>query len=155
MSSFGKSYAQNVLRSFVVTQEQWGAYYFTQSDIDTWYEANELKINKIGDVYIIPGGESGSTFIDVLEGNNGATAFGRQNTPRITARKTIKDMGREVIIGNSIVTRLLVLRRVQKYTNSTDGGSLNPEDTVYVIVENNAEDLANNSGRFTVRVARI
>ena len=51
---------------------------------------------------------------------------------------------------------LLVLRLVQRFTDSTDGGSLSPNDTGYVVVENNSLDVQNeDSGRYTVRVARI
>lgn len=152
-------FAQNITRSYVVTQDanqgEVGAYYFTQGQIDTWYNANKTKITKLGRVYIIPGTASGSTFHDVVNGN-GATKLGGagSGTPIITDRKTLRDMGKEVIIGNSADTRLLVLRLVQKYTDSTVGYSGDSDNNVYIPVENNCEDLPS-GGRFTVRVARI
>jgi hypothetical protein len=156
MPSVGTHIAQNPSRLFAVTQDQVGAYYFTDADITTWYTANQSNITKVGSVYIVPGLASGTTFADVILGNNGATQLGGGGTtPDIGNRKTLKDMGKELIFGNKIVTRLLVLRRVQSYINSYEGGTLNPNDTVYVVVENNCTDLQANTGRFTVRVARI
>jgi len=160
--SLRREFAQNPLRSFVVTQNSndtytgTGAYFFSQNDIDTWYAANEENITKLGkSLYIIPGTTAGSTFHDVITGASGATQL-NHTLPGINQRKTVKDLGKEIIIGNNFVTRLLVLRLVQRFTNSTDGGSLSPDDTGYVVVENNSLDVENSdSGRYTVRVARI
>ena len=158
--SLRREFSQNPLRSFVVTQDssnnENGAYFFAESDVDTWYAANKSKITKLGKtLYVILGSTAGSTFADVVNGDNGATKLLHSLTI-INDRKTIKDLGKEIIIGNNIVTRLFVLRRVQRYIASADGGSLNPDDTGYVVVENNCDELAsNNWGGFTVRVARI
>ena len=81
MSSIGNQFSQPVTRNFVVTQNanngEQGAYYFTEDDVNTWYAANSSKINKLGNTfYIIPGTGSGSTFVDVLVGNGGATELG-------------------------------------------------------------------------------
>jgi hypothetical protein len=159
MSSLRREYNQNVLRSYVVTQDannsESGAYFFAESDVDTWYAANKSKITKLGKtLYVIVGSTAGSTFADVLRGSNGATELEHSLTT-IDQRKTLKDMGKEIIIGNRTVARLFVLRRVQLYINSADSGTLNTDDTGYVVVENNASDLQGNTGRFTVRVARI
>lgn len=164
MSSLLRSTAQNLTQSFVVTQDsnegvgETGAYYFTQSQIDSWYESNKPAATKLSDgLYIMYGTASGTTFVDVILGNGPGEELGGpgHNTPSIPQRKTLKDMGKEVIFGNYINARLLVLRRVQKYVLSTDGGSLDPNDTVYIVVENNDLDLQANTGRFTVRVARV
>lgn len=149
MSSVGRYFAQPKTRTFAVTQGDWGAYFYSQEDVDTWYAANASKINKLSETfYIIPGTESGSTFVDVLTGN-GATEL-QHTLPRIDERKTVIDMGKEIIIGNTVTSRLFVLRLVQEYSPSTSGSG-----TVgFVVTENNAEDLQGNNGRFTLRVAR-
>ena len=148
MSSVLRFSSQNLSRSFVVTQDdnngEGGAYFFAQSDIDTWYANNEANISKVGRLYTIPS----AVFYTVVSDLN-------YSLPTILQRKTIKDMGTEVVIGNDIVSRLLVLRRVERYFPSSVGGG-GTSDVGYVVVENNCTDLApSNWGRLTVRVARI
>jgi hypothetical protein len=135
-------------------QGEQGAYFYSDSDVDTWYAANEGKIVKSGSIYIIPGTTSGSTFYDVLTGNGGATQL-EHSLSTLDQRKTLRDMGKDIIIGNSVESRLFVLRRVQRYIPFAAGGATDPDYTGYVVVENNAEDLFGNTGRYTVRVARI
>lgn len=154
MPSVGTVFSQPRTKSYAVTQANQGAYFYSQADIDNWYNANKSKITKLGSLYIIPGTTSGSTFIDVLLGNNGATELDHTLND-INERKAITDMGKEVIVGNKVNSRLLVLRRVQQYFNAADGGASDPDYTGYVVVENNADDLQGNTGRFTVRVARV
>lgn len=158
MTSVRTAFSQNLTRSFVVTQDanngEQGAYFYSDSDVDTWYAANEGKIVKSGSIYIIPGTASGYTFYDVLTGNNGATQL-QHSLSTLDQRKTLRDMGKDIIIGNSIESRLFVLRRVQKYIPNASGGATDPDYTGYVVVENNAEDLFGDTGRYTVRVARI
>jgi hypothetical protein len=154
MPSVGSHKAQNVTRSFAVTQEAQGAYFYNATDIDAWYAANQENVEKLGSLYIIRGSSSGTTFTDVLLGDNGATELDHTN-PNITARKAIKDMGKEVIFGNGVESRLLVLRLVQEYVLSSEGGTLDATSTGYVVTENNCSDLQGNTGRFTVRVARV
>lgn len=159
MSSVLSSFAQPVTRSFVVTpntgNNESGVYFYSTSDINNWYSANSSVIKKSGSVYIINGTASGTTFLDVLLGNGGASSL-NHTLNNIDERKTIKDMGKDVIIGTGAEPRLLVLRRVQKYSNTEYASSpTDPAYTGYVVVENNAEDLQGNTGRFTVRVARI
>jgi len=146
--------SQNLTRAFAVTQDQQGAYFYNATDIDAWYAANQANIQKLGSLYIIRGTTSGTTFKDVLLGDNGATELDHTN-PNISDRKAIKDMGKEVIIGNGVESRLLVLRLVQEYVTSSEGGTLDPASTGYVVTENNCSDLQGNTGRFTVRVARV
>ena len=150
MSSLLRFTAQNLTLSFVVTQDsnnnETGAYYFTQANVDSWYVSNESAVTKVTDtLYIIPGTTAGTTFDEVILGDGpGEELGGPGGMPSIPHRKTLKDMGKEIIFGNTINPRLLVLRRIQKYINSTEGGTLDPNDTVYVVVENNDADLQAN-----------
>jgi len=158
MTSVESRFAQNLTRSFVVVQaaNENGAYFFDEADIDNWYTANKNLIQKIGSLYIIPGKTSGTTFYDVLRGENGAPAELQVNLNRINQRRTLIDLGKEVIIGNSVDSRLLVLRRVQRPILSQEGNATDADYTGYVVIENNCEDLgADTWGRFTVRVARV
>lgn len=152
MSSVLRFTAQNLSRSFVVTQDEgqaeYGAYFFAQSDIDSWYSDNIDVITKVGNVYVVQDSSFVSSLANDLNPSN----------DRITERKTIKDMGVEVVIGNTINSRLLVLRKVQRYFPSTVGGTSDSNDTGFVVVENDAADLPSlntTGGRFMVRVARI
>jgi hypothetical protein len=157
MSSTSSYYSQPLTRAYALTQNtnngEQGAYFFADSDFTDWLAANGSKIQNLGSVYIIPGTNNGSKFVDVLTGN-GATALDHTN-PIITERKALKDMGKQIIIGNGVESRLLIFRRVQRYISSTEGGALDKTLTGYVVTENNASDLQGNTGRFTVRVARV
>lgn len=156
MPSIGTQLAQNPTRCFVVTQNENvdnnGAYYFSQANVDDWLAANGSKIQRLGkSVLVIPGMSSGSTLVDVVTGQNGATALDSDGV--IQQRKTLIDMGKEIVIGNGFETRALVLRYVKSYADIDTGA-----DAVfaYVPVENNISEVApNNWGRWTVRVARI
>lgn len=146
--------AQPLTRSFVQTQDasqgELGPYVFTDSDLATWVAANTGKIVQVGSLYTIPGTASGSTFADVVGGTNGATELNHATNYIVEARKTLQDMGKEIVIGNLIDNRLLVLSRVKVYKQSTTGVAV----LGYVVSENNAEDLGNQSGRWMVKVAR-
>jgi hypothetical protein len=155
MSSVVRGYSQVLTRKFVVTPAEWGAYFYTDADVDTWYEANSSNIRKIGNTYLIDGTAPGTTVVDVLTGNNGATEIDPDN-PRISDRKTLTDVGKEIVIGTSQEPRLLVLRKVIAYVKSSQApGSTNSNDVGYVVTENNTKDFGDNTGRFTVRVARV
>jgi hypothetical protein len=153
MPSVGTVYAQRPSKKFAVTQDQ-GAYFFSDADVSSWLSANSSKIEQIGSLILINGTTSGSTFRDVLTGTGGAVEL-EYNNSRLDERKTITDMGKELCIGTTAQPRLLVLRRVQRYLMSASAGSNNPNDLGYVVSENNADDLNQNWGRFTVRVARV
>jgi len=164
MSSVRREIIQNLTRTFVVTQNsangEQGAYFFPDNAVNVWYAANAAKITKIGNLYIVPGTATANAFASVVNGDDGNTRLGgngQGDVPLISDRKSLKDFGTEVIIGNLVEPRLLVLRRVQEYASSTNGGrSGDPDLTGYVVTENNTEELApNNWGRFTVRVARV
>jgi hypothetical protein len=65
-------------------------------------------------------------------------------------------MGKTIYVGNGAQSELLVFRLVQIPSTADAGNSsVDVNDTVYVVMENNADDLDNNSGRFMPRVARI
>lgn len=152
-----KSYSQNVTRTFAVTQEQQGAYFYSVADIDNWVAANASKVDRVsGSLIVVPGTASGSNFLDVVLGNNGNVELGGSGTmPRFTERKSLKDMGKEIVIGSATESRLLVLRLVQNGGNAATGSDVSGNSNGYVVVENNCADLQANSGRFTVRVARL
>jgi hypothetical protein len=145
MPSVGTFRAQPVTRAFVITQgpESNGVYYFSKSAIDTWYDNNFENVTKVSEgLYIVA---NAATFGSVV-GNLNLTGT-------YDGRKTLIDFGKEVIIGNEINSRLLVLRRVQFWEDASKGGD---GFEGYVVVENNTNELAPNDwGRFTVRVARV
>lgn len=146
MPSIGTFKAQPVTRCFVCTQESgdhWGTYYFNASAIESWFNGNTDTVTKVSEgLYIVA---SSANFYDVMQDLN--------SNGRYTARKTLIDFGKDVIIGNEVNSRLLVLRRVQVFGEASVGGD---GSEAYVVVENNTTDLAPyDAGRFTVRVARI
>lgn len=149
MSSVSSGFKQPLTRTFVQTQDdagynggEWGPYLFYQSDIDTWItaqvEAGYLKVT--GGAYIITSGN----FSTVI---NNLSASGN----RIAERRTIIDMGKEYIIGNTTEARLIVLRKVRLYGSASEGGADNYVG--YILTENNTS--ASLSGRFQVKVARV
>ena len=154
MSSLQTRISQPLTRKFVVTQNvldgENGPRYFTQADIDTWIAANGSKIVNHGDLLIIPGTASGSTFLDVLRGDNGAIGLNTSGT--YDPRKTLTDMGKQITIGDASDSELLVLRLVKTPSNSQTGADF---IVAYIPIENNAQDLDINGGRFMIRVARI
>lgn len=155
MSSVVRGYSQVLTRKFAMNNEGNGAYLYTDADVDTWYAANSPNIRKIGNTYLIDGTASGKTVADVLTGSNGATELNHSN-PNINQRKTMTDVGKEIVIGTSKEPRLLVLRKVIAYVNSSQApGSTNSNDIGYVVTENNATDFGSNAGRFVVKVCRV
>jgi hypothetical protein len=154
MSSVLRFTSQPKTRKFVNTQNvlqgENGPRVFSQANIDDWLAANGAKIVNYGDLLIIPGTASGSTFLDVLRGDNGATQL--NYTSEYDSRKTLTDMGKQLTIGDATESELLVLRLVKTPSDSQTGADFS---IGYVVVENNAQDLDTNGGRFMVRVARV
>lgn len=147
MSSAFSFKAQPVTRSYIVTHDEnnneRGAYYFTESEVEAWIAGN-AEITAIGSLLNIPSAD----FRTVLN------SLGNQNN-RFQERKTLLDMGKEIVIGDEVNSRIVVLRKVmgqQLLANGALGGLV-----AYICVENNAIDSTNlpNTGRFTPRVARI
>ena len=154
MSSVLRFTSQPKTRKFVNTQNvlqgENGPRIFSQANIDAWLAANGSKIVNYGDLFIIPGTAPGSTFLDVLRGDNGATIL--SYTSEYDSRKTLTDLGKQITIGDATESELLVLRLVKTPSNSQTDGDFS---IGYVVVENNAQDLDTNGGRFMVRVARV
>ncbi len=148
MPSVGSFKAQPVTKTFAVTQGggSTGVYIFTNQNINTWYNENSSDVTKVSDSFYIVTGN----FYDVV-GNRDLN--GLQDSGEYDGRKSLIDFGKEVIIGNTVNSRLLVLRRVQVWDSASVGGD---GREFYVVSENHTTDLAPNDwGRLTVRVARI
>jgi len=128
MSSVRRDIVRNLTRTFTVTQDanqgENGAYFFPDTSIDVWAAANASKISQIGSVYIIPGTATANAFVSVVNGQDGNARLGDGGggVSVISDRKSLKDFGTEVIIGNLVEPRLLVLRRIQYYADSVHGG---------------------------------
>lgn len=144
MPSVGTFKAQPTTRCFVITQgpDSTGVYYFLASTIESWYASNSGDVTKLGaGLYIVPG----TNFYSVMNNLN--------NDGSEDGRKTLIDMGKEIIFGNSVNSRLIVLRKIQFFGPVATGGD---GYEAYVCVENNTTELAPSDwGRYTVRVARI
>ena len=145
MPSIGTFKAQPVTQSYVVTQDsnndEPGPHYFSQESVDSWKASNASDMTDLGGVIIIPSADF-SNIVNDLDGNN----------DYFNNRKTLMDMGKEIVIGNEINSRIIVLRKLMGETGPAQGalgGAVG-----YVCVENNGTAPYNNSGRFTVRVAR-
>ena len=153
--SVERKIAQRLTRRFVLI-DNWVAT-FSQSNFDDWFAANPGKIRKDGSLYTINGISAGKTFLDVVEGNNGATALDHNSGLNNSVKKTIKDFGKEIRIGNGVESDMLVFRLVQfSGPAATNGVPDNGDYTAYVVVESNASDLIpSDNGRYRIAVARV
>lgn len=145
MSSVQSAFSQPITRSFVVTQNENvdnnGAYFFSQADINSWLADESSNLSVVGSVVIVTG-----NFYNTL--NN------LDNTGVFEERKSLLDLGKEIIIGNSAESRLIVLRKVRARGAAVRAGD--DAQLGYVCTENYTTDMApNNLGRFTIRVARV
>ena len=142
MSSVLTHISQPRTACFVITQgpDQTGVYYFLKSAVENWAATHE-NVSSVGSLHTVVSGNFADTVRDL------------DYEDTLDGRKTLIDLGRQIIIGNVVNSRLLVLRQVQFFGDAVDGGD---GSEGYVVVENNTYDLAQNDwGRFTVRVARI
>ncbi len=90
------------------------------------------------------------SFVDILY--TGGTSLPTSGT--YDQRKTLVDLGKQYVIGNTINSRLVVLRLVLFPNDSAVGGL--GGNARYVVIENNCTDLApSDNGRFSVRVGRM
>jgi len=147
MSSVLSFLAQPVTRSFVVTQDvrgsdESGAYYFSEATINAWAESNAEDLTKVSKgLYIITG-----DFSSTLGSLNPDGSF--------DIKRSLLDMGAQIIIGNAAESRLLVLRKVKDMQNPafTIGGGVG-----YIVVESNYRSTnfpTPASSSFNVNVAR-
>lgn len=147
MPSIGTFKAQPVTRTFIVTQDaqnnEYGAHFFSQATIDSWYDSNSANITKVTDgLYIITG-----TFASVISNLTPDDSFDR--------KRSLLDMGKEIIIGNPINSRIIVLRKVQEAAPPADGGD---GHVGYVVVESNyrsATWITPSDSYYSVNVARV
>jgi hypothetical protein len=151
MPSVGTAIAQNVTRTFTVTQApgagegsaETGAHYFLQSTIDAWYADNASDMTKVSrDFYIITG-----SFASTIGNLDDDGTF--------DIRRSLIDMGKEIVIGNPIQSRLLVLRKVKESDSPANGGD---GMTAYVVVESNYRSAnwpTPDNSKFNVAVARV
>jgi hypothetical protein len=142
--SVTRSIAQRLTNAYVVTQDtgngEYGAYYFTPSDIAEFLADNASNITQLGSHLIIH-----SNNIDNVMDN--LNSSGRFNN-----RRSLIDMGKEYVIGTEQDARLLVLRLVRSQETVSDGSGYTYG---YITIESNSYDIGNsNMGRFTIRVAR-
>lgn len=147
MPSIGTFRAQPVTRTFIVTQDQandeYGARYFTQANIDSWFENNTDEMTKVSEgMYIVTG-----NFANTISNLNDTGSF--------DIRRSLIDLGKEIIIGNEEESRLIVLRKVRYAgppANGGDGGA-----AAYIVVESNYRSATwptPSSSKFNVNVAR-
>ena len=148
MPSIGTYKAQVPTRTFIVTQDvsegEYGAYRFSESAINTWYANNSDNITKVSEsLYIVTG--TFSSIVDNLNAEN--TQFER--------RRSLRDMGKEIVIGNTVDSRLIVLRKVQEAIPPADGGD---GATAFIVVESNYRSAnwpTPQNSKFNVNVARV
>jgi len=142
--SVTRSIAQRLTNAYVVTQDEnngeYGAYYFTPSDIADFLADNASSITQLGSHLII-----NSSDIDNVMDN-------LETSGRFSNRRSLIDMGKEYVIGTEQDARLLVLRLVRSQETVSDGSGYTYG---YIVVESNSYDIGtSNAGRFTIRVAR-
>jgi hypothetical protein len=147
MPSIGTFRAQPVTRTFIVTQDQdndeYGARYFTQANIDSWYEDNTDEMTKVSEgMYIVTG-----NFANIISDLNNSGSF--------DIRRSLIDLGKEIVIGNEEESRLIVLRKVRYAGPPADGGDGGL--AAYIVVESNYRSATwptPSSSKFNVNVAR-
>jgi hypothetical protein len=147
MPSIGTFRAQPLTRTFAVTRRETGddepgAAYFTQAAIDSWATDNDSVTKVSAGLYIV-------------SGNFGNTINNLTSADSFEIRRSLLDLGKEVIIGNAAQSRLIVLRKVQniRFIDETGGG-----EVAYVVVENNYRSAnwpTPDDSKFNVAVARV
>jgi hypothetical protein len=144
MSSVQSAFSQPKTRTLVVTQDESenerGPYVFKQQDVDNWLSNNSSELTTVGSLVVITG-----NFSNVLDNLS--------SSGRFKNRKSLLDLGKEVIIGSPIESRLVVLRKVRAEGDETLGGD--DGNVAYIVTENYTNEGSDNSGRFAVRAARV
>lgn len=149
MSSVSAAFKQPLTRSFVVTQAadngegETGAYYFTQATVNEWIADNSSNLTQVTPSLVI------------ITGNFANTIDNLSDDGVFTIRRSLRDLGEQIVIGNPAESRLLVLRLVQATQSPafTVGGEVG-----YIVVESNYRSAnwpTPDSSRFNVNVARV
>ncbi len=133
-------------RTFTVTQDEddgeSGAFYFTKANIDSWYEDNTDDITKVSEgLYIVTG-----TFPQIMDNLNSSGSF--------IYKRSLIDLGKEIVIGNEVESRLIVLRKVRYAAAPANGGD---GYAAYIVVESNYRSDTRptpSNSKFNVNVAR-
>ena len=157
MTSIAGHYSQRLTRTFKVAKS--GGTLFLQSDINAWYGDRKSVITKLGNTYVL---EISSTndFADIVDGGDvpstGASALS-PNGPSLPISTSLKDMGKEIRIGTSEESALLVLRLVQLPGPAANNGAPDnvSANTGYVVVANNTNDVFDTVDNFKVYVSRV
>lgn len=142
MSSVSSRFSQRLTRTLKVGET--AAYLYPQSEIDFWYAANKSVITKLGNNYVLSAADL-STILENLD-NDG-------NRP--PASTSLKDLGREIKIGTTTESALIVLRLVQLPGLVASNGTPANYDTVdtgYVVVANNTTDAVHSDSTNGLRV---
>lgn len=143
MSSISRGYSQPITQSLaVVTANAW---IHDLEDITTSFVAGSYV--KTGSIYLVDTRANLDTFINNVKNGNGDGIH-----QSIADRTTLKDMGKDLIVGlQGGESKILTFRLVQ-IQNSSGGGDSGADGLVgYVISENR---LFNDDG-LGVRIARV
>ena len=148
MSSVSSRFAQRLTRTLKVGGT--AAPLFTQAEIDDWYGLNKSSIKKLGNNYVISAADFVSVVTDSVDGLSSAQDA--------AINTSLKDFGREIKIGTTTESALIVLRLVQLPGLVADnGGNLEADKTGYVVVANNTTDAVTAAGgdSLLVLVSRV
>ena len=142
MSSVSRQFSQPLTKTFVA----YGAGYSnTLAAIEAKLLAADANYVKLGNVYLLSTKAALGAFLD--SNDTGGSAFAQY--------ETLIDMGREIHVGVAGINGNLLTFRTLKRTNGQDLGS--SDVTGFVIVANmvSKDIIANTSGYFLVKVARV
>jgi hypothetical protein len=143
MSSVSRGYSQPITQSIaVVTADAW---LHDLEDIVTSFEPGSYV--KTGSIYLVDTRANLDSFINSVKGGNGDGVH-----QRIDARTSLKDMGKDLIVGlQGGESKILTFRLIQ--VQNSNGGADSGADGIvgYVIAENK---LFADDG-LGVRIARI
>ena len=145
MTSIGSRYAKRLSRA-LQTHTSITSLILT-SDLATWLSSNS-EITQLGNAYIVsPSSEFADIAYTLINGATGSS---------VDANITLRDLGKEVYLGISKETPLIILRLVQlpgKVINNGTPDKFDGVDTGYVVVANNTNDPS--ASDFKVHVSRV
>ena len=142
MSSVSRQFSQPLTKTFVAHA---AGYSNTLAAIEAKLLAADANYVKLGNVYLLSTKAALGAFLDLTD--TGGSAFAQY--------ETLIDMGREIHVGVAGINGNLLTFRTLKRTNGQDLGS--SDVTGFVIVANmvSKDIIANTSGYFLVKVARV